>query len=72
MRTAHLTVQPIRESVASLGQSLHPDTLGDLAKMESRMEMAVEQIRAGQFEEAGESLQIAEALARRVGKQFGQ
>lgn len=36
------------------------------------MEMAVEQIRAGQFEEAGESLQIAEALARRVGKQFGQ
>ncbi|MBY0373196.1 MAG: hypothetical protein K2Q23_04330 [Bryobacteraceae bacterium] len=72
VRTAHLTVQPIRESVASLGQSLHPDTLGDLAKMESRMEMAVEQIRAGQFEEAGESLQIAEALARRVGKQFGQ
>lgn len=72
VRTAHAVVQPIRESVASLGQSLHPDTLSDLAKMEARMEMAVEQIREGQVAEARESLQIAEALARRVSKQFGQ
>lgn len=68
----YLAVQPIRESVASLGQSLHPDTLADLSRMQAMLELARQEILEGAFEDARQNLQIAGALAKRVGKQFGR
>jgi hypothetical protein len=70
-RATHLAVQPVKESVASMGQPLHPDTLRDLTRMQAMVESAKAQIGEGRFDEAKESLGIADALAKRVRKSFG-
>jgi len=72
VRATHLAIQPVKESVASMGQPLHPDTLRDLSRMQTLTETAKAQIGEGKFDEAKENLGIASALAKRVRKQFGQ
>lgn len=72
VHATHAAVQPVKESVAAMGQTLHPDVVRDTARMQSLTEQARDQIAAGQFEAAKENLGIAQALAQRVGKQFGR
>ncbi len=69
--TTHLAAQPVKESVAGLGQTLHPDTAKGLGMMQSMMELARSQVVAGKFDEARESVSRAEAYAKRAGKALG-
>lgn len=68
VHTAHLAAQPIRESVAGMGQAV---SVKEIARMQSLLELAQEQIRQKNFTGARENLDIAGVLAKRVAKTFG-
>jgi hypothetical protein len=72
VRQTHVSLQPLRLSIARMGQTLNVDTERSAVRMQVMLETAREQIAAGSEAAAQESLGIAEGESRRVRRTLGQ
>ena len=69
---AEQTIEPVRQSLASTGQTLNPDISAAMANMRSRLARAKREIAAGDAAAAREDIAAAEAFAAKVLKSVGR
>jgi hypothetical protein len=62
----------LRASLEARGLTLHPDTISNIARMESSFEMGTRAIEARRWSEAKEQLDLAMAFSRRVLNTLGR
>ena len=69
---AEQAIDPIRQNLASRGQSLNADTQNAMVQMRSRLEKAKAEIAAGNAAGAADDMAAAEAFATRVLRTAGR
>jgi hypothetical protein len=69
---AEQAIEPIRQNLASRGQSLNSDTQNAMVQMRGRLDKAKAEIAAGDAAAARDDMAAAEAFAARVLKTAGR
>lgn len=64
--------ETMKKELAGRGLTARPQTVADVARMKALLEQAQADIARGEYSSAVESLGIVEALAARVGKEYGR